>query len=513
MWGHQINTVTATEMTTLEKSAADAAGLSTRGRCRFFSLVVAYGDRGHPIARIIRDIFNTYFELIGDIYRAGKAHDLHIAWVKIIREIRELKTPFAVKYHGILHNVIQWLLYLEVDPMNPIKWVDHTGQTWENTNIGAKSSLFVRSLIDTYNEARSKLSASQYNGAGLADSRVDYGLTLQLVRTQRLKSKHALHAALETVISGATWNAVRIASEGNPEYDKVCPRCGQAEETDFHVFYDCKCNLEIDSEYVTKSQHLIALARTHASSDPAYWYRGIITKNKVTTEGIGYTDNVKLRYEGVAPDSWGSGTYFGDGSGGVYTKYPTLRRCGVGVAKFNLTNETLEFGAFSPLPGVVQTVARAEAFALHLLCKHASFKAELTFITDNELLSLTYHGGAEVATKSINADIFESIFCDIDSKQLYVSLLWMPSHTDDDSTCNNPNTGANRDDDKGKGKGKGRNRDTKVKNIPSWVTRAHIKGNREADRFAGMAARYAQLTDEVAEPIITKIKNLKSDSA
>ncbi len=29
---------------------------------------------------------------------------------------------------------------------------------------------------------------------------------------------------------------------------------------------------------------------------------------------------------------WKSGKYFGDGSGGVHGSFPTLRRCGVGLA-------------------------------------------------------------------------------------------------------------------------------------------------------------------------------------
>jgi len=33
----------------------------------------------------------------------------------------------------------------------------------------------------------------------------------------------------------------------------------------------------------------------------------------------------------LVPEPWPSGYYFGDGSGGAYSKYPTLRRVGVGL--------------------------------------------------------------------------------------------------------------------------------------------------------------------------------------
>lgn len=41
---------------------------------------------------------------------------------------------------------------------------------------------------------------------------------------------------------------------------------------------------------------------------------------------------------------WESGTYFGDGGGGIYTSYTHLRRCGVGVAKYSPGNTNFDYG-------------------------------------------------------------------------------------------------------------------------------------------------------------------------
>ena len=64
--------------------------------------------------------------------------------------------------------------------------------------------------------------------------------------------------------------------------------------------------------------------------------------------------------------------YFGDGSGGVYTKYPSLRRCGVGVTKLSEETEAINFSVFYPLPGSIQTVAKAEAHAFSTVCEQVS---------------------------------------------------------------------------------------------------------------------------------------------
>ena len=53
------------------------------------------------------------------------------------------------------------------------------------------------------------------------------------------------------------------------------------------------------------------------------------------SRGFGIRDTFELRLEGDQSPSlcWPGGLYFGDGSRGLHTKYPALRRCGVGVCQ------------------------------------------------------------------------------------------------------------------------------------------------------------------------------------
>ena len=76
------------------------------------SLCCAYGNRGHPVARIIRVVFTAYFEAVKNLVKCGESNKLIAAWLKIRRRVRDLPHPFSQQFHGLLHNTIQWLEYL-----------------------------------------------------------------------------------------------------------------------------------------------------------------------------------------------------------------------------------------------------------------------------------------------------------------------------------------------------------------------------------------------------------------
>ena len=119
----------------------------------------------------------------------------------------------------------------------------------------------------------------------------------------------------------------------------------------------------------------------------------------------------------------------GDGSGGSYSSYPTLRRCGTGVAYLDW-DMSHQFDAWSPLPGQIQTVPRAELFALLIVARHARPDALIHFFTDNKNTRDTYYKGKYRASLAATADMWVSLFQQIEIKSLNIHVYWMPSHTD-----------------------------------------------------------------------------------
>lgn len=72
---------------------------------------------------------------------------------------------------------------------------------------------------------------------------------------------------------------------------------------------------------------------------------------------------------GAYPNGWPSGYYFGDGSGGKYSKYQPITRCGVGRHYVNPHKQPV-FDASMPLPGEIQSNSRAEIYAILIAVRH-----------------------------------------------------------------------------------------------------------------------------------------------
>ena len=90
--------------------------------------------------------------------------------------------------------------------------------------------------------------------------------------------------------------------------------------------------------------------------------------------------------------NWGSGTYYGDASGGEYTQYSKLRRVGVSVVLCDQPGR-IAFGISSNLPGDVQSVGRGELFALVLLLRCLEQNTQVEFVTDNYNVLKIYDKG------------------------------------------------------------------------------------------------------------------------
>ena len=97
-------------------------------------------------------------------------------------------------------------------------------------------------------------------------------------------------------------------------------------------------------------------------------------------------------------------------------------------------------------------------------------------IRDSSLVTKnTFDAGPQAVDASVNDDIFSNIFDIISEAKLTVTVLWMPSHSDEDKT--------------------------KKDKLPNWCTPYYVAGNKQADRLADVAARYAQIPESVAKPV------------
>ena len=141
---------------------------------------------------------------------------------------------------------------------------------------------------------------------------------------------------------------------------------------------------------------------------------------------------------GVAPHPgrWPPGLYGTDASGGRWDAYANLRRCGCGVSRLRGLDPPfqIEFGAHFPLTGSVQTVPRAELFAIWLVVSRVP-AGKLMIVSDSEVNVNIFHkskNSRSHALGSTNGDLWKQIFDSLDSKALDFSLFWVPGHLDSD---------------------------------------------------------------------------------
>ena len=92
--------------------------------------------------------------------------------------------------------------------------------------------------------------------------------------------------------------------------------------------------------------------------------------------------------------NWPSGFYLGDGSGGIFSKYPHLRRCGVALHYLDLDKKP-SYNFWQPLPGDEQSNNKAEIFALDLVTKNLEPNAIAHFYTDSQITYNSFKKGKQ----------------------------------------------------------------------------------------------------------------------
>ena len=123
------------------------------------------------------------------------------------------------------------------------------------------------------------------------------------------------------------------------------------------------------------------------------WLRGILPSHHTAIDNTCLPSvDLKVIYEHEVDAVWSSGIFYGDACGGEFTGFKDIRRCGCAVVSAD-TNGQLRFGARFNLPGIVQTVPRAELFCLVWLVRRLTPLSDIEYITDNKGLYDTFLGG------------------------------------------------------------------------------------------------------------------------
>ena len=228
-----------------------------------------------------------------------------------------------------MSNVIIMLLELKWAPHSFNCWEDPLGEFWVLDDFSVSSHNFSKHVASFFIKRDLDRARHHFNGQGI-ERGIDWDATLRTVKAHKSAEHYPFKCALETIISGATWPLTRIAMFS--PINTLCNRCGTAPEDSLHTFWTCPANCNLESEHVADTQKFIHTAITESIIEPCLWLRGILPSHYTHIPHTARpTHELKVISTLPAAVMFTSGTFYGDASGGPWTKYPTLRRVGCGL--------------------------------------------------------------------------------------------------------------------------------------------------------------------------------------
>ena len=221
------------------------------------------------------------------------------------------------------------LFSLGWDPVHLEQWNDHEGSTYV-INHDVPILGIVKDLVSAYTRISTQRADAHYQGTGLKHG-IEFDPTLALSRHFKKYKNVAMATALDMILTGAYWPGDRLSSINNSVTPQLCTRCNLAPDSAYHTLWECPCNADIDSPYVQDTQKYMDLA-DRDKEHPCLWSRGILTSDLCTIPQEHLppaTSNTTIKTFVSHVQSWGSGVYYGDGSGGSTINILNLE--GVGV--------------------------------------------------------------------------------------------------------------------------------------------------------------------------------------
>ncbi len=420
-----------------------------------------------------------WFCIVEQVSHTPVLGDLRVAWSRALNTLKDLPHTKRV-ITGLMTNVICITLMAGWYPATYNMWRDPDGNSWVlDSNISSDnvSNAIIRSLL------RLDLLKAQchHNGAGLQDG-LDWNASLYLLRSS---SDFHFKCTLESIQSACMWPAARV-NQFNKEFPANCSRCDCEIEDDLHCLWTCPANAVLDDPAVQDTQNLIHTATAKCTFERCLWLRGLLPfKYTLVPPDHQPSPEINVTFLNENESNWTSGTYYGDSSGGSYTSYPSIRRCGCAVVQLN-PDGTFVCGARFNLPGSIQTVARGELFCLVWLVEMLQSGSDITFVTDNKGVFDTFNGGPKAGSKSMNADLYGKLFNMTIDKAIKVTVRWMPSHLQCLVDGDAPDDGSEWD----------------IVDIPDDVSEFDILANAAADKHAGIVANCVALPLNITSTVI-----------
>ena len=495
----QVHGLPPSRILALRRGAGAMLSHSNRGRCLTTRLAIEMGDKD-PGVSVPLSLLTAWFAYLVTCPE-DRARILAV-WPRIAKTLRHPKTRWR-HIRGPAAAVIATLLDAGWSAPSADVWEQPDGTTWHF------STEFMAADFPDFSDVKAAFAAdlkkqlwaaaSKFrNGVGLEHG-ADLRPTVNHLHNLAKHGRYELHGAVLCCATASSWPNARIAEE-YPSAESLCQRCLRAPETELHRHWECPANDDIKA--CKRSSYLIPRAKTKAAVCPAFWLRGIVPADwTAVAPPCLDADPCDDCMDGL-PDRVGSPTnriwLFGDGSGGVNTQDPRLRRCGWAWVELqveaNSPVKRLHRVRCAPLHGRRETVNRAELLAL--VDGIRSTQGSLSFVSDSAYVVNGFQKLKAPAKKfnpRSNRDLWSALKASVSNRD--VAVLKIESHLD----CQHPDV------------------------INGTYPLAWIFGNDTADELAGEAAADAQIpatrveavkwVDALAATVRTRLAATLQDAA
>ena len=387
-WGQEVMGLSPSMLQARRRCAIRSTGLNTTGMSTTNTLACVHGWRKDPASTTLLSQVVAWVEA----WRADPRlrREVRDAWPTVVAAVEGPRPWTRVK--GPAAALVLTMRRYGWEAIAPDVWVDPRGSHWQLTEQCMNMDLFLDELARDIDAVLWTRASDHWQGMGLQFGGPDqWALQRALSRAKRKDMK--IYNMMVKVAGKGCWTRQRCHEQLASRPSPLCPRCGEAAETDFHRWWECPANKELSTnDPEAFSTRVVMHAYRYGSEFPCLAARGLLPVALTTPPPPAEANDGVFAPElatGVRRTWTRIRDAFTDGSGGRHSADPRLRRCGWGFVVlppppgwgsedegddlhtgfFECDEEVdavsvVEFAGHGALGGGVQRVGRAELVAV-----------------------------------------------------------------------------------------------------------------------------------------------------
>ena len=164
------------------------------------------------------------------------------------RDFHRYTGVLASQIRGLMSNVIYILRQCKWEPRAYNTWIAPSLDHWVLLDYTSSPDPLISALIKDMQQINLERAQFHHNGGGLQKG-LNIHSSMHWHRSMKKADMYPRKCALESVMAVSTWTNARIHAITN-HISAMCSRCHNAVDSDFHTYWECPCNADIEASCV-----------------------------------------------------------------------------------------------------------------------------------------------------------------------------------------------------------------------------------------------------------------------